>query len=354
LISNNKIKSALICLNLRHLRAKKNIMQKIKLGIIGYGNIGRGVEYAITQNKDMELVAIFTRRNPEDITPITAGVNVYKIEEAEKHIQSIDVLLLCGGSATDLPEQAPHFAAMFNCVDSFDNHSRIHEYFATVNESAKKSKKVSIISTGWDPGLFSLLRVLGMAFIPNGCSYTFWGKGLSQGHSDAIRRVKGVKFAAQYTIPAENAIAEVREGNNPNLTTRQKHIRECYVVAEPEADWQMIEQTIKTMPHYFRDYDTFVHFISEDEYLTKHNEMPHGGLVFRTGTMGEENVHKQRMEFSLQLDSNPEFTAAVMVAYARAAYRLFLQGEIGAKTVLDIPVGMLVQDSINLFSPDIL
>jgi len=329
-------------------------MQKIKIGIVGYGNIGRGVEYAISQNNDMELVAIFTRRNPQEITPITQDVNVYNIEEAETHTQSIDVMLLCGGSATDLPEQTPHFASMFNCVDSFDNHSRIPEYFEAVNESANKSKKVSIISTGWDPGLFSLLRVLGMAFIPNGCSYTFWGKGFSQGHSDAIRRVKGVKFAAQYTIPAENAIDEVRKGNNPNLTTRQKHIRECFVVAEPDADLQMIEQTIKTMPHYFRDYETIVHFISEDEYHIKHTEMPHGGLVFRTGTTGKDSLHKQRMEFSLQLDSNPEFTAAVMVAYARATHRLYLQGESGAKTVLDIPVGMLVPEIMKKLIENVL
>ena len=322
-------------------------MQKIKLAILGYGNIGRGVEYAINRNNDMELVAIFTRRNPQEITPITKGVKVYKIEEAEKHVQYIDVMLLCGGSATDLPEQAPRFASMFNCVDSFDNHTRIPEYFDTVNKNAQQSKKVSIISIGWDPGLFSLLRVLGMAFIPNGYSYTFWGKGFSQGHSDAIRRIKGVKFAAQYTIPSENAIAEVRGGNNPNLTARQKHIRECFVVAEPNANLQNIEQTIKTMPHYFCDYETIVHLVSEDEFKANHTKMPHGGLVFRTGISGKENMHKQRMEFSLQLDSNPEFTAAVMVAYARAAHRLFLKGEFGAKTVLDIPVGMLVQDSIE-------
>jgi len=320
-------------------------MQKIKLAILGYGNLGRGVEYAISQNNDMEFVAIFTRRNPQEIAPITKNVSVYKIDEAEKHAQSIDVLLLCGGSATDLPEQGPRFASIFNCVDSFDTHAKISEYFAAVNKNAQHSKKVSIISTGWDPGLFSLLRVLGIACIPNGCDYTFWGKGLSQGHSDAIRRINGVKFAAQYTIPAENAITEIRNGSNPTLTTRQKHIRDCFVVAELDADLNDIEQTIKTMPHYFCDYDTFVHFISEEEYQAKHTEMPHGGLVFRTGTTGEENIHKQRMEFSLQLDSNPEFTANVMVAYARAAHRLYLKGEYGAKTVLDIPVGLLVAAS---------
>jgi len=320
-------------------------MQKIKLAILGYGNLGRGVEYAINQNNDMELVAIFTRRNPQEITLITKNVKVYKIEEAEKHAQSIDVLLLCGGSATDLPEQAPRFASLFNCVDSFDTHAKIPEYFAAVNKNAQQSRKVCIISTGWDPGLFSLLRILGMACIPNGCSYTFWGKGLSQGHSDAIRRINGVKLAAQYTIPSENAVAEIRKGNNPTFTTRQKHTRECFVVAEPDADLQIIEQTIKTMPHYFCDFDTFVYFINEEEFQAKHTEMPHGGVVFRTGTTGEGNAHKQRMEFLLQLDSNPEFTANVMVAYARAAHRLYLQGETGAKTVLDIPVGLLPADS---------
>jgi diaminopimelate dehydrogenase len=322
-------------------------MSKIKLGIVGYGNVGRGVEYAISQNSDMELVAIFTRRSPDMINPVTKGVKVYQFEEAEKHINSIDVMMLCGGSATDLMEQAPCFAAWYNCIDSFDTHARIPEYFAAVNESAKKSKKVSVISTGWDPGLFSLLRVLGMACIPNGCDYTFWGKGISQGHSDAIRRVKGVKHAIQYTIPIDSAVAEVRKGNNPTLTTRQKHIRECFVVAEHQADCNLIEQTIKTMPNYFCDYDTFVHFISEDEFKTKHSQMPHGGFVFRTGTTGKENIHQHCMEFSLQLESNPEFTANVMVAYARAAYNLYLKGESGAKTVFDIPFGFLLPNPME-------
>ena len=280
-------------------------MSKIKLGIVGYGNVGKGVEYAVSQNNDMELVAIFTRRNPEEITPVTAGVKVYKIEEAEKHIHSIDVMMLCGGSATDLMEQGPHFASMFNCVDSFDTHARIPEYFAAVDESAKKSGKISVISTGWDPGLFSLLRVLGIACLPNGCDYTFWGKGLSQGHSDAVRRIKGVKRAAQYTIPIEDAVSAVRKGYNPELTARQKHLRECFVAAEQGADLNGIEQTIKTMPHYFCDYDTIVHFISEEEFNANHAQMPHGGFVFRTGTTGKDNTHQQRMEFSLQLDSNP-------------------------------------------------
>ena len=329
-------------------------MSKIRLGIAGYGNVGRGVEIAIQQNDDMELVAIFTRRNPNEIKTVTTGVKVYNIAEAEKHTDAIDVMLLCGGSATDLMEQTPYFASHYNCVDSFDNHARIPEYFALVDEVAKKSKKVSIISTGWDPGLFSLFRVLGMACLPNGCDYTFWGKGLSQGHSDAIRRVKGVKLAAQYTIPIESAVAEVRAGNNPTLTSRQKHIRECFVVAEPNADLNLIEQTIKIMPHYFSDYDTIIHFITEEEYQTKHTEMPHGGFVFRTGTTGKEHLHRQRMEFSLQLDSNPEFTASVMVAYARAAYRLYLKGETGAKTVFDIPVGLLVSDTMDILRKNML
>jgi diaminopimelate dehydrogenase len=322
-------------------------MQKIKLGIIGYGNVGRGVEYAISQNHDMELAAIFTRRNPNEITPITNGVKVYKTEDAERYIHAIDVMILCGGSATDLMQQAPHFAASFNCVDSYDNHTKIPEYFALVNESAKNAQKVSVIATGWDPGLFSLFRVLGMACLPNGADYSFWGKGVSQGHSEAIKRIAGVKHAVQYTIPIDSVVEEVRKGNQPTLTPRQKHIRDCFVVAEPNADLNFIEQAIKTMPHYFRDYDTMVHFISEEEFYTKHTEMPHGGFVFRTGKTGEENKHHQRMEFSLQLDSNPEFTAAVMVAYARAAYRLHQKGEVGARTVFDIPVGMLVPETIE-------
>ena len=335
-------------------------MSKIRLGIVGYGNIGRGVECAVNQNDDMELVAIFTRRDPDTITPLTAGVKVYHVEDAEKLLHStqssilnsqfsilnsIDVMMLCGGSATDLPEQISHFAAMYNCVDSFDTHARIPEYFAMADEVSKKSKKVAIISTGWDPGLFSLLRVLGMACLPNGCDYTFWGKGLSQGHSDAIRRVNGVKFAAQYTIPIESAVNAVRKGSNPILTPRQKHLRECFVVPEADADLSAIAQAIKTMPHYFSDYETIVHFISEAEFKLKHTEMPHGGFVFRTGTTGNENA--QRMEFSLQLESNPEFTANVMVAYARAAHKLSLKGEFGAKTVLDIPVGLLANSSME-------
>jgi len=329
-------------------------MSKIRLGIVGYGNVGRGVECAIAQNSDMELVAIFTRRNPAEIVPTTAGVKVFDIAEAESH--SVDVMLLCGGSANDLIEQTPRFAAMFNCVDSFDTHAKIPEYFAAVDECAKKAKKVSIISTGWDPGLFSLIRVLGMACLPFGCGYTFWGKGVSQGHSNAIRSVKDVKYAVQYTVPKADALAEVRKGGNPTLIKRQKHTRECFVVAEPHADTHLIEQTIVTMPDYFRDDETLVHFISEEEFHAAHTDMPHGGFVFRTGatggqgTLGEKGEgsgHKQRMEFSLQLDNNPGFTASVMLAYARAAHRLSLKGEVGARTVLDIPLGLLTQDSME-------
>jgi diaminopimelate dehydrogenase len=322
-------------------------MPKIKLGITGYGNIGRCVELAINQNNDMELVAIFTRRAPEEITPVTAGVRVYKLEEAKKHTHSIDVMLLCGGSATDLPEQGPYFAGLFNCVDSFDTHAKIPEYFEVVDQNARLSKKISIISTGWDPGLFSLLRVLGMACIPNGCSYSFWGKGVSQGHSQAIKHISGVKLAVQYTIPIESSVAEVRKGNNPTLTSRQKHLRECFVVAEHDADMNEIEKNIISMPHYFSDYNTSVFFISEEEFYSAHTKMPHGGFVFRTGTTGKGNSHKQQMEFSLQLDSNPEFTANVMIACARAAYKLHQKGEFGAKTVLDIPIGMLVSNSME-------
>jgi diaminopimelate dehydrogenase len=325
-------------------------MSKIKLGITGYGNVGRGVEYAIGQNNDMELVAVFTRRNPDEIKPVTTGVKVYKFAEAEKHTHSIDVMLLCGGSATDLMEHGPYFASMYNCVDSFDTHAKIPEYFAAVDKNAKIAKKICVISTGWDPGLFSLLRVLGIACIPNGCDYTFWGKGLSQGHSDAVRRIKGVKQAAQYTIPIDEAVAEVRKGKTPTLTARQKHIRECFVVAEQNADLNYIEQTIKTMPHYFCDYDTIVHFISEEEFKANHTKMYHGGFVFRTGTMGKDNIHQQRMEFSLQLDSNSEFTASVMVAYARAAHNLHKKGGIGAKTVFDIPLVALVADSDQIMN----
>ncbi|WP_055106717.1 diaminopimelate dehydrogenase [Paenibacillus ihumii] len=308
----------------------------IKVGIVGYGNLGRGVEKAIKQNPDLELRAIFSRRNPDEVA---AASGVVHISELEKYKGDIDVLILCGGSATDLPQQGPELAAMFNTVDSFDTHAKIPEYFEKVNASASKGGNVSVISTGWDPGLFSLNRLLGQAILPEGKEYTFWGKGVSQGHSDAIRRVNGVKGGVQYTIPAESAVDRVRKGENPELSTRDKHIRECYVVAEEGADLPQIEREIKEMPNYFADYDTTVHFISEEELKEKHSAMPHGGNVLRSGRTGENNT--QIIEFGLKLDSNPEFTASVLVAYARAAYKLSQAGESGARTVFDIPFGLL-------------
>lgn len=308
----------------------------IKVGIVGYGNLGRGVEKAIKQNPDMELRAIFSRRNPDDVA---AASGVVHISELEKYKGDIDVLILCGGSATDLPQQGPELAAMFNTVDSFDTHAKIPEYFEIVNASAAKGGNVSVISTGWDPGLFSLNRLLGQAILPEGNEYTFWGKGVSQGHSDAIRRVNGVKGGVQYTIPVEAAVDRVRKGENPELSTREKHMRECYVVAEDGADLGQIEREIKEMPNYFADYETTVHFISEEELKAKHSAMPHGGNVLRSGRTGENNT--QIIEFGLKLNSNPEFTASVLVAYARAAYKLSQAGESGARTVFDIPFGLL-------------
>ncbi|MGG4552382.1 diaminopimelate dehydrogenase [Paenibacillus humicus] len=308
----------------------------IKVGIVGYGNLGRGVEKAIKQNPDLELRAIFSRRNPDEVA---AASGVVHISELEKYKGDIDVLILCGGSATDLPQQGPELAAMFNTVDSFDTHAKIPEYFDKVNASASQGGNVSVISTGWDPGLFSLNRLLGQAILPEGNEYTFWGKGVSQGHSDAIRRVDGVKGGVQYTIPVESAVDRVRKGENPELATREKHARECYVVAEEGADLARIEREIKEMPNYFADYDTTVHFISEAELKANHSAMPHGGNVLRSGRTGENNT--QIIEFGLKLDSNPEFTASVLVAYARAAYKLSQAGESGARTVFDIPFGLL-------------
>ncbi|WP_339158385.1 diaminopimelate dehydrogenase [Paenibacillus sp. FSL W8-0186] len=308
----------------------------IKVGIVGYGNLGRGVEKAIKQNPDLELRAIFSRRNPDEVA---AASGVVHISELEKYKGDIDVLILCGGSATDLPQQGPELAAMFNTVDSFDTHAKIPEYFDKVNASASQGGNVSVISTGWDPGLFSLNRLLGQAILPEGNEYTFWGKGVSQGHSDAIRRVDGVKGGVQYTIPVESAVDRVRKGENPELSTREKHARECYVVAEESADLARIEREIKEMPNYFADYNTTVHFISEEELKANHSAMPHGGNVLRSGRTGENNT--QIIEFGLKLDSNPEFTASVLVAYARAAYKLSQAGESGARTVFDIPFGLL-------------
>ena len=308
----------------------------IRVGILGYGNLGRGVECAIRQNPDMELKAVFTRRAPETVKILTEGVPVYHVDEAEAKKDEIDVLILCGGSATDLPVQTPKYAQWFNVVDSFDTHAKIPEHFAAVDESAQKSGKVGIISVGWDPGMFSLNRMYANAILTNGNDYTFWGKGVSQGHSDAVRRIKGVKDAKQYTIPVEAALESVRNGENPELTTRQKHTRECFVVAEEGADLARIEEEIKTMPNYFDEYDTTVHFISQEELDRDHSGIPHGGFVIRSGKTGWNNENSHVIEYSLKLDSNPEFTSSVIVAYARAAYRMNQEGQKGCKTVFDV------------------
>ena len=308
----------------------------IRIGILGYGNLGRGIECAVKQNKDMELAAVFTRRDPSKVHILTGNATVAHVDTILDWKDKIDVLILCGGSATDLPEQTPKFAQWFNVVDSFDTHARIPEHFANVDAVAKTSGKVGIISVGWDPGMFSLNRLYANAVLPDGQDYTFWGKGVSQGHSDAIRRIPGVKNAKQYTVPVDEALASVRAGENPQLTTRQKHTRECFVVLEDGADAAQIEETIKTMPNYFADYDTTVHFISEEELATNHSGIPHGGFVLRCGQTGWNGEHKHIIEYSLKLDSNPEFTASVITAYARAAYRLAKEGQIGCKTVFDI------------------
>ncbi|MEH7387378.1 diaminopimelate dehydrogenase [Bacillus sp. JJ1521] len=305
---------------------------KIRLGIVGYGNLGKGAIKAIKQSPDMELVAVFTRRDPESLKLVDANVKAEHIANASDYQGKIDVMLLCGGSATDLPEQTPHLASMFNTVDSFDTHAKIPEFYQAVNEAAKNT--TAIISVGWDPGLFSINRVMADAILPNGENYTFWGKGLSQGHSDAVRRVEGVKNGVQYTIPSEDAMDKVRSGSNPELTTAEKHRRVCYIVAEEGADKAAIENEIKTMPNYFADYDTEVNFISEEELNRDHSKAPHGGFVIRGGQTSEDTT--QIYEFSLKLDSNPEFTSAVLVAYARAAYRLSQEKQFGAKTVFDV------------------
>ena len=312
----------------------------IRIGILGYGNLGKGTELAIKQNPDMELAAVFTRRNPENLKTVT-NVPVINIAEVEEWKDKIDVMILCGGSATDLPEQGPKYAEMFNTIDSYDTHAKIPEYYSSVNEQAKKGNKLSIISVGWDPGLFSLNRLYAEAILPKGNTYTFWGKGVSQGHSDAIRRIDGVKNAVQYTIPIEEAVEVVRAGDNPDFTTREKHLRECFVVLEEGADSEKIEEEIKTMPNYFADYDTVVHFITEDELKANHRGMPHGGFVIRSGKTGINEETKQIIEYSLNLESNPEFTSSVLLAYARAAYKLHKKGETGARTVLDIPPALL-------------
>ena len=317
----------------------------IRIGIVGYGNLGRGVECAVKENTDMELVAVFTRRPPDTVSVQTPGLPVVSVEQISDWKEKIDVLILCGGSATDLPVQTPAFVKDFNVVDSFDTHARIPEHFANVDAAAKESGHIGIISVGWDPGMFSIQRVYGNAILPNGKDYTFWGKGVSQGHSDAIRRIEGVKNAKQYTIPVAGSLDAVRRGDQPELTTRQKHTRECFVVLEQGADAAKVEQEIVTMPNYFDEYDTTVHFIDEEQFNAEHMGMAHGGVVFRTGKTGRNHEHNQIIEYTLTLDSNPEFTTSVLMAYARAAKRLADQGQCGCRTVLDIAPALLCQQS---------
>lgn len=315
-------------------------MNKIRIGIVGYGNIGRGVEQAVRRNEDMELGAVFTRRDPSSVKIATDGVSVKHMDDILSMKDEIDVLVLCGGSATDLPVMGPRLAADFNTIDSFDTHAKIPEYFANMDKAAKEGGNVSIISVGWDPGMFSLNRLYGESILPQGSTYTFWGKGVSQGHSDAIRRIEGVKNGIQYTVPIEKAVEQVRSGSEPSLTTREKHLRECYVVPEEGADLKSIEEAIKTMPNYFDEYDTTVEFITEEELKARHSKMPHGGFVIRSGETGSEG-NKHIIEYSLKLDSNPEFTASVLICYARAAYRLSKAGDTGARSVFDIAPGLL-------------
>ena len=308
----------------------------MKIGILGYGNLGKGVECAVKNNPDMELACVFTRRNPSTVKVLTPGVPVYDAKDILNHKDEIDVLVLCGGSATDLPKQTPEYAKYFNVIDSFDTHARIPEHFANVDKAAKDSKHIALISCGWDPGMFSLLRLYGNCILPDGQDYTFWGKGVSQGHSDAIRRIEGVKDAIQYTIPVQSAVDAVRAGKNPELTIRQKHTRECFVVAEEGADKARIEKEIKEMPNYFADYDTTVHFISEEELKKNHSGIPHGGFVFRSGKTGWDKEYNNVIEYSLNLDSNPAFTASILVAFARAIFRMNKEGQTGCRTVFDV------------------
>ena len=326
--------------------------EKIKIAVLGYGNLGRGVELAARNSKDLELSAVFSRRNPSEVK--TYGAPVFSVDEILSHKDKFDVLVLCGGSATDLPTQTPEFAQSFNVVDSFDTHAKIPEHFAAVDAAAKAGGNVGIIAVGWDPGLFSLNRLFGESVLENGSSYTFWGKGVSQGHSDAIRRIEGVVDARQYTVPIESALERVRAGENPKLSTREKHLRECYVVAEDGADKARIEKEIKTMPNYFADYDTSVHFIDIATLKKEHGGIPHGGFVLRSGATGERGENKHLIEFSLKLDSNPEFTASVLVAYARAAYRLAKRGESGAFSVFDIAPALLSPKSADELRREIL
>ena len=326
--------------------------EKIKIAVLGYGNLGRGVELAARNSKDLELTAVFSRRNPSEVK--TYGAPVFSVDEILSHKGKFDVLVLCGGSATDLPTQTPEFALNFNVVDSFDTHAKIPEHFAAVDAAAKKGGKVGIIAVGWDPGLFSLNRLFGESVLENGSSYTFWGKGVSQGHSDVIRRIEGVVDARQYTVPIESALERVRTGKNPKLSTREKHLRECYVVAQDGADKARIEREIKTMPNYFADYDTSVHFIDIETLKKEHGGIPHGGFVLRSGATGEYGENKHLIEFSLKLDSNPEFTASVLVAYARAAYHLAQKGERGAFSVFDIAPALLSPKSADELRREIL
>ena len=318
---------------------------KVRVGIWGYGNLGRGVECAAKNSDDMEVVAVFTRRNPETVKILTESAAVCSVADVDDWKDKIDVMILCGGSATDLPVQTPEMVKKFNVVDSFDTHARIPEHFANVDAAAKANGNVGIISCGWDPGMFSLNRLYANCILPNGSDYTFWGKGVSQGHSDAVRRIEGVKNAKQYTIPVDEALAAVRSGSNPELTTRQKHTRECFVVLEEGADAARVEQEIVTMPNYFADYDTTVNFISEEEFLANHAGIPHGGFVIRTGKTGWNNEHNHVIEYSLKLDSNPEFTSSVILAYARAAYKMAKEGQVGCKTVFDIAPAYLSPQS---------
>lgn len=326
----------------------------IRVGIMGYGNLGRGIECAVMNSPDLELSAVFTRRNPETVKLINPETPVFSVDDLLNFKDKIDVLILCGGSATDLPKQTPYCAEHFNVVDSFDTHAKIPEHFENVDNAAKKGGKVALISAGWDPGMFSLARLYSGAVLPNGSDYTFWGKGVSQGHSDAIRRIEGVVDAKQYTIPKEEALSAVRSGSSPELTTREKHLRECFVVAAEGADKAKIEQEIKTMPNYFADYDTIVHFITKEELQRDHSGIPHGGFVIRSGKTGAENENTHIIEYSLKLDSNPEFTASVIAAFARAVYRLSQKGEQGCKTVFDIPPALLSPKSAEELRKELL
>ncbi len=310
---------------------------EIKIAILGYGNLGRGIESAIRQNDDLKLTAVFSRRDPSTVKILTPDVPVYHIDKILEHKDEIDILILCGGSATDLPTQTPEYAKHFNVIDSFDTHAKIPEHLSNVDKAAKENGNIAVISCGWDPGMFSINRLYASAILPNGKDYTFWGKGVSQGHSDAIRRIEGVLDAKQYTIPKDEALEQVRSGSAPNLATREKHLRECFVVAEEGADKARIENEIKIMPNYFADYDTIVHFISLEELKQNHSGIPHGGFVIRTGKTGFDLENTHLIEYSLKLDSNPEFTASVIVAFARAAYRMKKEGMTGCKTVFDVP-----------------